>query len=295
MEEAFRLFKSTREFLTPVLAESAFLEKGMLTPEEFVRAGDKLIQACPSWRWEAGDKAKARSYLPANKQFLATYGVPSYQRVNSLNATEIIEDIEKGEGEDKELETDGKGDSFLEIEGQTISDEWATIKDTPKPIPTDTSDVDKAIGKMSDLDLEEEGLALDEATAVLDGAGGAGLKRARRYNISMTYDNYYRVPRIWMYGFDESGSVLTPEAVFEDVMQDYAKRTVTIDPHPHISSAHASIHPCQHAPAMLTIIKALQEGGNTPTVEQYFFIFLKFIQSVVPTIEYDYTTDVQAR
>ncbi|RYH29792.1 hypothetical protein EON65_07395 [archaeon] len=57
----------------------------------------------------------------------------------------------------------------------------------------------------------------------------------------------------------------------------------------------ASIHPCQHAPAMLTIIKALQEAGNTPTVEQYFFIFLKFIQSVVPTIEYDYTTDVQAR
>lgn len=39
MEEAFRLFKSTREYLTPVLTESAFLERGMLTPEEFVRAG----------------------------------------------------------------------------------------------------------------------------------------------------------------------------------------------------------------------------------------------------------------
>jgi hypothetical protein len=30
-------------------------------------------------------------------------------------------------------------------------------------------------------------------------------------------------------------------------------------------------------------------------VDQYLFIFLKFIQSVVPTIEYDYTTDVQVR
>lgn len=242
MDEAFRLFKSTREFLTPVLTESAFLDKGMLTPEEFVRAGDKLIQACPSWRWESGDKTKIRTYLPPNKQFLATYGVPSYQRVNSLNATEIIEDIEKVENGDKELEVDGKGDSFVEIEGQSISDEWATIKDAPKaPAVSDkpSGDLDKVTVKLDGLDLEEEGLALDEATAVLDGAGGgAGLKRARRYNISMTYDNYYRTPRIWMYGFDENGTVLAPEAVFEDVMQDYAKRTVTIDPHPHINSAH---------------------------------------------------------
>lgn len=45
---------------------------------------------------------------------------------------------------------------------------------------------------------------------------------------------------------------------------------------------------------MLNILKALQESGATPTVDQYLYIFLKFIQSVVPTIEYDYTVDVQA-
>lgn len=45
---------------------------------------------------------------------------------------------------------------------------------------------------------------------------------------------------------------------------------------------------------MLNILSALKESGNTPTVDQYLFIFLKFIQSVVPTIEYDYTIDVQA-
>ena len=32
--QAVRFFKNAREYLTPVLAESAFLEKGMLTPEE---------------------------------------------------------------------------------------------------------------------------------------------------------------------------------------------------------------------------------------------------------------------
>lgn len=47
---------------------------------------------------------------------------------------------------------------------------------------------------------------------------------------------------------------------------------------------------------MLNIIQALKEcGGSVPSVEQYLFIFLKFIHSVVPTVEYDYTMDVQVR
>ena len=46
---------------------------------------------------------------------------------------------------------------------------------------------------------------------------------------------------------------------------------------------------------MLKIIEALREHEQVPTIEQYLFVFLKFIQSVVPTIEYDYTIDVQAR
>ena len=46
MEEAFRLFKSTREYFTPVLTQSAFYDKGMLTPDEFVRAGDHLVRTC---------------------------------------------------------------------------------------------------------------------------------------------------------------------------------------------------------------------------------------------------------
>ena len=76
-------------------------------------------------------------------------------------------------------------------------------------------------------------------------------------------------------------------------MQDYAKKTVTIDPHPHVSRPHASIHPCQHANAMKKIIDTMMDCGATPSVDQYLFIFLKFIQSVVPTIEYDFTVDVQ--
>jgi len=41
----------------PDLKESVFIEKGMLTPQEFVFAGDNLTHKCPTWHWcEADDK-----------------------------------------------------------------------------------------------------------------------------------------------------------------------------------------------------------------------------------------------
>eukprot|EP01039_Chlorochromonas_danica_P006618 gene6618-7311_t len=292
MEGAFQLFKSAREYLTPVLTESVFLEKGMLTPEEFVRAGDQLVANCPSWRWESGEASKQRPYLPPNKQFLATDGVPSYHRVSSLAGAELDEDVERAE---EGAEGKPGNDDFVDVNSASISDEWASVRDPQKSLlpPAPLAKAATPAAASSHLDLEEEGLELDAATADPCKGEEDHLLSARRYDVSITYDNYYRTPRIWLFGYDESGSVLSPEAIFEDVIQDYAKRTVTIDPHPHLSAPHASIHPCQHAPAMLTIIKALQESGVTPTVDKYFFIFLKFIQSVVPTIEYDYTSDVQ--
>jgi ubiquitin-like-conjugating enzyme ATG3 len=83
----------------------------------------------------------------------------------------------------------------------------------------------------------------------------------------------------------------------EDIMQDYANKTVTLDPHPHLEHGgrYASIHPCKHAPVMKRIVGLLAEGGKECRPDQYLFIFLKFIQSVVPTIEYDYTMEVEAQ
>ena len=60
--------KSVREWATPTLKSSAFLSRGVLTPEEFVAAGDELVYKCPTWSWEGGDPTKAKSYLPLDKQ-----------------------------------------------------------------------------------------------------------------------------------------------------------------------------------------------------------------------------------
>ncbi len=46
------LYHSLRETLTPLLASSAFASEGVLTPAEFVAAGDALTRLCPSWHWE---------------------------------------------------------------------------------------------------------------------------------------------------------------------------------------------------------------------------------------------------
>jgi ubiquitin-like-conjugating enzyme ATG3 len=94
-------------------------------------------------------------------------------------------------------------------------------------------------------------------------------------------------------GYNENGQLLTEEEIFEDVMADYANKTVTIENHPHLGIKEASIHPCNHAKVMKKIIDTVQSNGGTPQVHQSLFVFLKFISSVVPTIEYDFTIDLE--
>ncbi len=60
--------RKAREWATPTLKDSAFLKRGVLTPEEFVKAGDELVYKCPTWTWESGDPSKRKKYLPDDKQ-----------------------------------------------------------------------------------------------------------------------------------------------------------------------------------------------------------------------------------
>ena len=82
---------SLAEDFVPLLKESKFYEKGVITPDEFVESGDHLVLKYPSWVWSsAQEESFEKSYLPRKKQYLVIRGVPSEKRVAEI-AMEIVE------------------------------------------------------------------------------------------------------------------------------------------------------------------------------------------------------------
>jgi ubiquitin-like-conjugating enzyme ATG3 len=256
--------RNAREYWTPVLTQSAFLERGVLTPAEFVKSCDHFILCFPSWKWCSGDPNGSCSYLPKNKQFLITRGAPSYHRVT--NSSTIIT---KNNIEDDWEETDITKNTTE----NNIENDWEE---------TNINDIN--IGKQNIHILNDHSDGMDDVTS--------HIIKCRRYDISITYDKYYQTPRCWLVGFNEEGNLLTTEELFMDIVKDYADKTVTIELHPHLFTPHVYIHPCRHAQVMKNMIDHMINHGNEPRIEQYMMLFIKFIQSVIPTIEYDYTMDV---
>jgi len=248
--------KNAREAWWPVLKDSAFVDRGVLTPEEFVAAGDELVFKCPTWAWAAGEESRRKRYLPDEKQFLVTTNVPCAERAAALEGS-----VETGgdDGDDDWIETNtASGAARREEVVAEIGDDLA--------------------------DLEDKTITADAATVSED-----KILRTRTYDLSITYDKYWQTPRMWFFGYGEDSSPLTQPQVFEDIILDYARRTVTFEIHPHLGALHASIHPCKHPAAMKRIIAQMRAP---PRPDQALFLFLKFIQSVVPTINYDFTLDV---
>ena len=123
---------------------------------------------------------------------------------------------------------------------------------------------------------------------------------------------------------------MKPAQIFQDVPADHAFKTVTIEPFAHSNSLQAAlVHPCKHASVMKKIIERMNAGvieeqkkassgkdkdkkkwlfrrnsgkdeksltgeGEEEVegmrVDYYLVVFLKFIASIVPTIEVDSTT-----
>ena len=346
--------KSAREYLTPTLKSSAFLTRGVLTPEEFVAAGDELVYKCPTWTWEGGDPSKRKAHLPPDKQFLMTRNVPCTERVSSLEnvvaeshaggaaagddddgdwlVSQVLSAEEKKKRDEKELEDEF---DILDDEGEVVaekkladmslggSEDSAAAKesdaaktDADVVAAATSNDPDDDDDEYADMDdFEDDDIIEDEAAVTSPAVASANsttsadnddnILKVRTYDLSITYDKYYQTPRIWLMGYADDGSSrpLTGEEMMQDVISDYAHRTVTIENHPHVHGPHASIHPCQHGAVMKTIVRNLtkgqKEGGeesssSAPTVEVYLFIFLKFVSSMIPTISYDFTMDVSA-
>eukprot|EP00301_Raphidiophrys_heterophryoidea_P003751 c11682_g2_i1.p1 GENE.c11682_g2_i1~~c11682_g2_i1.p1 ORF type:complete len:333 (+),score=95.93 c11682_g2_i1:80-1078(+) len=330
-----RLAKDVLEYLTPVLKESKFETDGVLTPEEYVAAGDLLVFKCPTWQWEAGDADKAKPYLPPNKQYLITRNVPCEQRVSHLHTglhdTPLTNDSSMDDDSDwvatsvqREDQTTSlaipdithaiKGDfgtdgsAPMEIAGPSTAPSPAhntTTTTTKKNNNNDDKDNINDDDSVPDMEnYVDDNLVEDDPAAltpyIVREEPPDNILRTRTYDLSITYDKYYQTPRFWLFGYDEHHQPLTTEQIFEDISQDHAKKTVTIEPHPHTSLNHAGIHPCRHAATMKKIVANVNAGSDPNSehrcrVDQYLFLFLKFISAVVPTIDYDYTIDIKGR
>ncbi|MBA0704466.1 hypothetical protein Golax_016720 [Gossypium laxum] len=296
-------FKGTVERITGPRTVSAFKEKGVLSVSEFILAGDNLVSKCPTWSWESGEPSKRKSYLPPEKQYLITRNVPCLKRAASVEQEyeaaggEILLDNEDNDGW---LATHGRPKDRNDAEEILPSMETLEIRqnETVRSIPSyfGSGENEEDIPDMADYEEADNAIETDAATLpsdylVAQEPDDDNILRTRTYDVSITYDKYYQTPRVWLTGYDELRMLLQPELVLEDVSQDHAHKTVTIEDHPHLPGKHASVHPCRHGAVMKKIIDVLMSHGVEPEVDKYLFLFLKFVASVIPTIEYDYTMD----
>jgi len=250
------LYKKAAEVVLPPLSKSQFEEKRVLTPQEFVISGDFLVRTCPTWSWESGDANKSKSYLPKEKQYLVTRNVPCLSRATDLEQYDPASEFALGGDEDGWVATH-KNPAADRQPGQP-DDEIPSIEDevagaaaggkTSAAAATAATD-DEDIPDMGDLDLEEPADEAAVPVAAPSQAGGASgptskatggsssssrlIKRTRTYDLYITYDQYYQVPRLWLVGFDEAKQPLTPQQVLQDVSEEHARKTITLDPHPH--------------------------------------------------------------
>ena len=288
-------FKGAAESVMTTRTTSAFVEKGVVTPEEFVVAGDFLVQQCPTWAWQAGDPKHAKPYLPKDKQFLVTRNVPCRERAAAMEQFAGKEVHLSGDDEGwVEAGGDGAGDAGdaddipdidAGVAGVSLSDAAHKSSDAESDASSDIPDMEDFV----DVAAEEEDEA-SLAAAPPNYRDDAHILKTRTYDLSISYYKYYQTPRVWLHGYDERRNALDPKKAFEDISAEHAKKTVTIDPHPHTGAPSASIHPCKHGPVMKKLVDAASAAtGKEPNVEHHLLVFLKFIASVVPTIEYDYT------
>lgn len=155
MSDLIQTFKGTAlsvaEYFTPVLSESKFKKTGVLTPEEFIIAGDHLVHQCPTWSW-SGTTDVSKSYLPPGKQFLITKSVPCYKR---------CKDIEYSNNEEKLVLTEDDDEGWVDTHHSeqltTVNDlvEEMTLCDDKPQVQTTTPSTSKADETADDDEAED--------------------------------------------------------------------------------------------------------------------------------------------
>jgi len=303
------LYRSGVSMVTAQPTESRFLEEGKLTADEFLHAGEQLCAKFPLWQWSRAQPGKEVSYLPQDQQYLITRGVLCQKRVrhldNSLNHHTRTEDDWLLPGDDMEEGAGGEGgdggirdiDELAEAaDGGAAAGGGFIIAEEDfigSSLPADSKEAGGGLASFADLDADLREEDPSAAPMIIAEAPDDSAAQERRYDVSITYDKYYQTPRMWLFGYTSSGEPLKPEEVYDDVLSEYIKKTVTVDPHPCSGISTVSIHPCKHAQVMKKVVDGWVENGIEVRSDLALFVFLKFISGVVPTINYDHTIDME--
>ncbi|CCD25431.1 Atg3p NDAI_0F01120 [Naumovozyma dairenensis CBS 421] len=325
-----------REYLTPITHKSTFLTTGQITPEEFVQAGDYLVNMFPIWKWNDDDndinvnELSLRDFLPDEKQFLVIRKVPCLERADDImdfkderdENVHVFDDDDDNEGGEEQEDT-------VNMTGYTTMQKLdrKTAKAQGSNLMDNSSDID---AMLQDMEIRDDD---DDLEVTRNDDNITNCKR-RYYDLYITYSTSYRVPKMYIVGFNGDGLPLTPKQMFEDISPDYRSKTATIEKLPFFKNSipSVSIHPCKHANVMKVLLdkvrivnqrrreeqnhnekndelekKEREEEGQHPDKEgwedlqddindtiradQYLVVFLKFITSVTPSIEHDYTME----
>lgn len=264
MSSLLHYLRELREFATPLPTRSNLNDTGQITPSEFLVAGDALVRRNPLFVWKPAGTGRSVNHLPIERQYLLATKLPSYSRVADLR---VVERVFTGHG--------CEGYCLPHVGGKESNE-----------------DDDDIVVVHGDEHTDGEAGMKKKSRVSLHGQGSSGRSEAgndRLYSLCITYDKFYRTPRVFFHGSNRNGGSLSSEAMLEDVFRDYSS-VVSLEPFAATNQMMMRIHPCQHATAMRNVINTLVESDGTyqPRVEHYLLIFLKIIACVIPTIEYDY-------
>ena len=282
----------------PPPKESKFYEKGILTPEEYVKAGDYLVMKCPTWKWCSAKENMVNKYLPKDKQYLLTRVRSKLRASDYLKKNNTKEKLIEGDWVDADLEfkpkTENKKAVALDLDDLEEKDKnkvevAANLDDQDEDFVIEGEEAKPEPKKETKKDNDFEIVDEDD---LKDKKEDAGVVKTREYEVTITYDLYFFVPRMWLMGYNEKGIPLTDEEMKEDVMPEYRNKTCTIETQPCTGLRNISVHPCRHSLLLQKMIKDFQNSGKKLEIEQSILLFLKFLQSVVPTVQYDFTMDI---
>ena len=75
------------------------------------------------------------------------------------------------------------------------------------------------------LDEDDVGELQREEDSKIEDEEIDNIKLTRTYDVSITYDKYYQTPRVFLFGYNETGQPLKTKEIYQDIMADYVKRT----------------------------------------------------------------------